>query len=83
MQTRYCLNQETLSVSLPGSAKREFAYIPAGTVITLCGPEYGKLVEVAWEDRTVLVFSEDIHERADQIFDVVEPRQDQFDVVRA
>jgi len=83
MQTRYCLNQETLSVSLPGSAKREFAYIPVGTVITICGPENGKLVEVAWEDRTVLVFSEDIHERADQIFDVVEPRHDRFGVVRA
>lgn len=83
MQTRYHLNQETLSVSLPGAAKREFAYIPAGTIIAICGPENGKLVEVAWEDRTVLVFSEDIHERANQIFDVVEPRRDQFDVVRA
>ncbi|MFL6450615.1 MAG: hypothetical protein ACJ746_23475 [Bryobacteraceae bacterium] len=82
MQTRYCLNQETLSVSLPGSAKREFAYIPAGTVITLCGEANDKLVEVAWDNRTVLVFSEDIHERADQIFDVVEPPQDRFGVVR-
>jgi hypothetical protein len=83
MPTRYCLNQETLSVSLPASAKREFAYIPAGTVITICGPENGKLVEVAWEDRRVLVFSEDIHERADIVFDVVEPPQDRFGVVRA
>jgi hypothetical protein len=83
MQTRYHLNQETLSVSLPGAAKREFAYIPAGTTITICGPENGKLVEVEWEDRTVLVFSEDIHERADQIFEVGERRPEQFDVVRA
>jgi hypothetical protein len=83
MRTQYCLNQETLSVSLPGAAKREFTYIPAGTVITICGPENGKLVEVAWEDHTALVFSEDIHERADQIFDVIEPPQEQFDVVRA
>jgi hypothetical protein len=83
MHTRYCLNQETLSVSLPGAAKREFVYIPVGTVITICGPENGKLVEVAWEDRTALVFSEDIHERADQIFDVIDPRQEQYEVVRA
>lgn len=83
MHRRYCLNQETLSVSLPGSAKREFAYIPAGTVITVCGHENEKLVEVAWEDRTALVFSEDIHERADLIFDVIEPAQDRFGVVRA
>jgi hypothetical protein len=83
MQTRYQLNQETLSVSLPGAAKREFAYIPAGTTISICGPENGKLVEVAWEGRTVLVFSEDIHERADQIFDVVDAPREQFDVVRA
>jgi hypothetical protein len=77
------MNQETLSVSLPGSEKREFAYIPAGSIITLCGPEDGKLVEVAWEDRRVLVFSEDIHERANQVFDVVESVQEQFEVVRA
>jgi hypothetical protein len=83
MHTRYCLNQETLSVSLPGADKREFAYIPVGTIITICGPENGKLVEVAWEGRTALVFSEDIHERADQIFDVVDSRQDKFEVVRA
>jgi hypothetical protein len=83
MQTRYRLNQETLSVSLPGSMKREFAYIPAGSIIAICGPENGKLVEVTWEDRRVLVFSEDIHERAEQIFDVVEPRSERFEVVRA
>jgi len=83
MQTRYRLNQETLSVSLPGSPKREFAYIPDGSIITICGPENGKLVEVAWEDRRVLVFSEDIHERADQIFDVIEAQPERFDVVRA
>jgi hypothetical protein len=83
MPTRYCLNQETLSVSLPGSAKREFAYIPAGSILTICGPENGKLVEVAWEDRVVVVFAEDIHERATQIFDVVEPPRERFEVVRA
>jgi hypothetical protein len=83
MHTRYCLNQETLSVSLPGSAKREFAYIPAGSIITICGPENGKLVEVAWDGRTVLVFSEDIHERADQIFEGIEAHPERFDVVRA
>jgi hypothetical protein len=83
MRTRYCLNQETLSVSLPGAEKREFAYIPAGTIITLCGPETGKLVEVAWENRTALVFSEDIHERADQVFDVMERAREQYEVVRA
>ena len=83
MRTRYRLNQETLSVSLPGSEKREFAYIPAGSVLTICGPETGKLVEVAWDNRSALVFSEDIHERADQIFDVTDPRQEQFEVVRA
>lgn len=83
MRTRYCLNQETLSVSLPGAAKREFAYIPAGTIITICGPETGKLVEVAWDDRTALVFSEDIHERADQVFEIIEPAREQYEVVRA
>ncbi len=83
MDTRYCLNQETLSVSLPGSPKREFAYIPAGTIITISGAENGKLVEVAWGEHRALVFSEDIHERADQIFDVVETSQDQYEVVRA
>jgi len=83
METRYCLNQETLSVSLSGSGKREFVYIPTGTVITISGAEKGKLVEVAWGGRKSLVFSEDIHERADQIFEVVESPQDQFEVVRA
>lgn len=83
METRYYLNQETLSVSLPGSLKREFAYIPAGTIITISGAETGKLVEVAWGERKVLVFSEDIHERADQVFEVVEARHDQYEVVRA
>jgi len=83
MQTRYCLHQETLSVSLPGSLKREFAYIPSGSIITICGPENGKLVEVAWDDRKVLVFSEDIHERADQIFDGIEAHPERFEVVRA
>jgi hypothetical protein len=83
MHTRYCLHQETLSVSLPGAPNREFAYIPAGSTITICGPENGKLVEVAWDDRRVLVFSEDIHERADQIFDVIETRRERFEVVRA
>jgi hypothetical protein len=83
MRTRYCLNQETLSVSLPGAEKREFAYIPAGTIITICGPETGKLVEVAWDKRTALVFSEDIHERADQVFDLIEPAREQYEVVRA
>lgn len=82
MHTRYRLNQETLSVSLPGSAKREFAYIPAGSIITISGPENGKLVEVDWENRTVLVFSEDIHERADQIFEGIEAQPERFDVVR-
>ena len=83
MPTRYSLNQEILSVALPGAAKREFTYIPAGTVITICGPENGKLVEVAWDNRTALVFTEDIHERADQIFDIVDPGQDLFEVVSA
>jgi hypothetical protein len=83
MRTRYRLNQETLSVSLPGAEKREFAYIPAGSVITICGPETGKLVEVAWDNHTALVFSEDIHERADQVFDVIEPVREQYDVVCA
>jgi hypothetical protein len=70
-------------VSLPGAEKREFAYIPAGTIITICGPETGKLVEVTWDHRTALVFSEDIHERADQVFDVIEAPQEQYEVVRA
>lgn len=83
MRTRYCLNQETLSVSLPGAEKREFAYIPVGTIITICGPETGKLVEVTWDNRTALVFSEDIHERADQVFEVIEAAQEQYEVVRA
>jgi hypothetical protein len=83
VRTRYRLNQETLSVSLPGAEKREFTYIPVGTIITICGPETGKLVEVAWDDRTALVFSEDIHERADQVFAVVEQVREQYEVVRA
>ena len=83
MRTRYRLNQETLSVSLPGSEKREFTYIPAGSVLTICGPETGKLVEVTWDNRTALVFSEDIHARADQVFDVIESVQEQYEAVSA
>ena len=69
MHTRYCLNQETLSVSLPGAPKREFAYIPWEASYDLRSGKRkargGRLGRP-----TALVFSEDIHERADQIFDV-------------
>lgn len=84
MHSQYCLNQATLSVTVSESSRREFVYIPAGTVISVSGPVEGKLVEVTWEGHAALVFSEDIQERADQIFDPQETmQQDRSDGFRA
>lgn len=83
MYTQYCLNQDTLSVSVSDSSRREFAYIPAGTVIYVSQPEEGKLVEVVWNNHKVLMFSEDIHDRANPLFDVPEPMVERAEALHA
>lgn len=72
MQNLYCLHQETLSVFCSENNVREFLYIPAGTVISVCSQGGdGKFAEVIWDNKVVLMFSEDIQERAEPLYEPV------------
>ncbi len=69
----YCVQQDILSVhSLQGGSK-QCVYVPAGTVIAVRNHSCvdSRLVEVDWDSRVVLMFSQDIQERAQQLAEAV------------
>lgn len=68
-QYRYCLHQDILSVQTPDRDHRECVYVPAGTIVSINGlHEDQKFVEVDWNSKTVLMFRQDIKDRAEPLF---------------
>jgi hypothetical protein len=65
----YCLKADTLSVYPRPDGKMESLYVPAGAVISLGerNSEMGPFVEVHWNGKTVLMFPQDIVERAEAL----------------
>ena len=65
----YCVQQDILSVHSSQGGRRECVYVPAGTVITVRSYSRmdSRLVEVDWDERVVLMFSQDLEERAQQL----------------
>jgi hypothetical protein len=65
-ERRYCLNTNILSVHTTKEGRKEPIYVPAGAVVEVDDlvPTEGPLVKVVWEAKTVLMFLQDIVERA-------------------
>lgn len=63
---RYCLNQDILSVHTPDQDRKECLYVPAGAVVSVdTAHESDRFVEVHWNSKTVLMFLQDIQDRAE------------------
>jgi hypothetical protein len=65
----YCLKADTLSVYPRPDGRKESLYVPAGAVISVGerNSEMGPFVEVHWNEKTVLMFPQDIVERAEAL----------------
>jgi hypothetical protein len=65
-ERRYCLNTNILSVYTTREGRKESIYVPAGAIIEIdnLAPTEGPFVEALWDDKTVLMFPQDIVERA-------------------
>jgi hypothetical protein len=63
---RYCLKTNILSIHTTSEGKKQSLYLPAGAIITVgdLAPKEGPFVEVLWNTKTVLMFPQDILERA-------------------
>ncbi len=62
----YCIQQDILSVHSPREGHQHCLYVPAGTVISVRNHDQlnDRLVEVNWDSKTVLVFAQDLEDRA-------------------
>ena len=65
----YCVQEDILSVHSSHGGRRECLYVPAGTVVSVRSYSRmdSRLVEVDWNERIVLMFSQDLEERAQQL----------------
>ena len=65
---RYCLNQDILSVQTLDLDHKEFCYVPAGSVVSVENTDGSEaLVKVDWNSKTILMFLQDIYERAEPL----------------
>ena len=65
----YCLHQDILSVHTPDREHKECLYVPAGAVVSVDDEhESEKFVEVHWNSKTVLMFLQDIQDRAELLY---------------
>lgn len=63
---RYCLQQDILSVHTPDQTHKECLYVPAGAVVSVdTADQNNQFVEVHWNSKTVLMFLQDIQDRAE------------------
>ena len=62
----YCIQQDILSVQACHEGRRQCLYVPAGTVISVRNHDENdeRLVEINWDSKTVLIFAQDLRERA-------------------
>jgi hypothetical protein len=60
----YRLNRKTLAIN-SGGENRASIFIPANAIVTIiAGPLNGnRLVDVKWEDLTLMIFAEDLRDR--------------------
>jgi hypothetical protein len=66
---RSCLHQDILSVHVPDRDHKECLYVPAGEVVSVdTEHEDNNLVEVHWNSKTVLMFLQDIQDRAELLY---------------
>jgi hypothetical protein len=66
---RYCLHQDILSIHAPDREHKECFYVPAGAVVSVdTAHEDHNLVEVHWDSKTVLMFFQDIQDRAELLY---------------
>ena len=67
-ENRYCLHQDILSIHAPDLEHKECVYVPAGSVVSIDAAQRNeKFIEVHWNSKTVLMFSQDIQNRAELI----------------
>jgi hypothetical protein len=65
----YCLHQDILSIHTPDRNHKECVYVPAGAVVSIDPVQQDeKFVEVHWNSKTVLMFLQDIHDRAELLY---------------
>lgn len=63
--TKYCLEENILSIEQHYGVGKECLYVPAGTVVSvLADTADTQFVEVEWNTKRVLMFNVDIQERA-------------------
>jgi hypothetical protein len=69
VEKRYCLHEPILSVYRGGSGQRECIYVPAGELISVRDPNSAntKFVEVHWDAKLLLMFQQDIEDRAELV----------------
>lgn len=68
-ETRYCLHQDILSIHTPDRIHKECVYVPAGSVVSVdASQEDQKFVAVHWDSKTVLMFLQDIQDRAELLY---------------
>jgi hypothetical protein len=62
----YKLHAEILGIILEDSKSRTTAKIPTGSMVTVTGgPLNGaKMVDVRWNEKTLMVFTQDLRDRA-------------------
>lgn len=65
----YSLKADTLSVYPRPDGTKESVYVPAGAIISVGerNSDMGPFVEVHWNDKTVLMFPQDLVERAEAL----------------
>jgi len=66
---RYYIQEPILSIQSQSQDRRDFVYVPAGTVVSV--PDYSpdaKFVEIVWDSKTLLMFSQDLQDRAEPYY---------------
>jgi hypothetical protein len=71
------INQPTIALFFEEG--RHIAHtIPAGSIISAETVEGESLIEVQWEEKTVMMFARDVRSRGEEVTDDVEPYGDPF-----
>jgi len=66
---KFHLKQDTISIETLGDS-RSVVMVPSGEVVTVLhgpSPDDKRMVDVRWDDRTLVMFAEDIQRRGEEV----------------
>ena len=64
------IKREILAIETFDESNRRAIYVPIGSMVTVQSgprPDDRRLVDICWSDRTLVVFSEDLHSRGEPV----------------